>query len=287
MEDTNNPHEFGSQPCWKCKIAYYCSPALLQGFEFEATLIMNSAIFNLVEAMPVLPGPCQLLKWRSLRKHEVVEEYFDLLFSEADVETGVTRHHTREIRGPYLESNVIETGVTRHHTREIRGPYLESNVILKSRSLKRNTKMLSNPLRDSSEALRMSEEGRTTMTTNDSSFKGSMRITMSSAIPPPSDNQVQDNTFKLTEFLRLHLRLAEDRILSFATVFCSGYGTKWIPGATFYYEPEVTFDMLLKQRRRWINGTAASFLYFFTSSRAELRTSGGFFDSHKTGKRCV
>ena len=265
MEDTNNPHEFGSQPCWKCKIAYYCSPALLQGFEFEATLIMNSAIFNLVEAMPVLPGPCQLLKWRSLRRHEVVEEYFDLLFSEADVETGVTRHHTREIRGPYLESNVI----------------------LKSRSLKRNTKMLSNPLRESSEALRMSEEGRTTMTTNDSSFKGSMRITMSSAIPPPSDNQVQDTTFKLTEFLRLHLRLAEDRILSFATVFCSGYGTKWIPGATFYYEPEVTFDMLLKQRRRWINGTAASFLYFFTSSRAELRTSGGFFDSHKTGKRCV
>ena len=51
-----------------------------------------------------------------------------------------------------------------------------------------------------------------------------------------------------TEFLRVNMRLAEDRVLSFVTVFSTGFGTKWIPGATFYYEPEVTFGSLLTQR---------------------------------------
>lgn len=43
--------------------------------------------------------------------------------------------------------------------------------------------------------------------------------------------------------------------------------TMALQGATFYYEPEVTFSSLLTQRRRWINGTVASFMYFFSSSR--------------------
>eukprot|EP01031_Cornospumella_fuschlensis_P047466 gene47466-58145_t len=37
------------RPCWKCYATFFLSPCPLQGFEFEATLIMNSAMFNLVE----------------------------------------------------------------------------------------------------------------------------------------------------------------------------------------------------------------------------------------------
>jgi hypothetical protein len=59
-----------------------------------------------------------------------------------------------------------------------------------------------------------------------------------------------------TEFLRVNMRLAEDRVLSFVTVFSTGFGTKWIPGATFYYEPEVTFQTLLTQR---YGSTSSSF----------------------------
>jgi cellulose synthase/poly-beta-1,6-N-acetylglucosamine synthase-like glycosyltransferase len=55
------------------------------------------------------------------------------------------------------------------------------------------------------------------------------------------------------------------------------------PGATFYYQPEVLWSTLLTQRRRWINGTFASFLFFFIS-RAKQRVHGGFFDQHKVGK---
>jgi hypothetical protein len=68
------------RPCWKCYATYYMSPCPLQGFEFEATLIMNSAMFNLVEALPVMPGPCQLLNWQKMKEFRVVEEYFNLLF---------------------------------------------------------------------------------------------------------------------------------------------------------------------------------------------------------------
>lgn len=87
-----------------------------------------------------------------------------------------------------------------------------------------------------------------------------------------------------TEFLRVNMRLAEDRILSFVCVFSTGYGTKWIPGATFFYQPEIRWETLLTQRRRWLNGTFASFLFFFNSQRARSRIDGGMFDMHKAGK---
>ena len=80
------------------------------------------------------------------------------------------------------------------------------------------------------------------------------------------------------------MRLAEDRILSFVSVFSTGYGTKWIPGATFYYQPEVQWNTLLTQRRRWLNGTFASFVFFFRSNRARSKINGGMFDQSKGSK---
>ena len=64
------------------------------------------------------------------------------------------------------------------------------------------------------------------------------------------------NSIKLTsaEFMRVNMRLAEDRILSFVAVFSTGYGTKWNTKATFFYKPEVRWESLLTQRRRWLNG---------------------------------
>jgi hypothetical protein len=40
----------------------------------------------------------------------------------------------------------------------------------------------------------------------------------------------QFGKISFTEFLRVNMRLAEDRILSFVSVFSTGYGTKWVPG---------------------------------------------------------
>ena len=86
-----------SDACYRCWLSYLLSSAPVQGFEFEATMILNSAPFNIVEAMPVLPGPCQLLKWEVLRKHRVIDTYFKMLVS---TETR-NQHYTKdfEVRG--------------------------------------------------------------------------------------------------------------------------------------------------------------------------------------------
>ena len=85
---------------------------------------------------------------------------------------------------------------------------------------------------------------------------------------------------KLTfiEFTRVNMRLAEDRILSFLSVFATGRGTRWTRGATFYYVPEVQWCTLLTQRRRWLNGTFCSIIFFLNSPRAFARIRGALFD---------
>jgi cellulose synthase/poly-beta-1,6-N-acetylglucosamine synthase-like glycosyltransferase len=196
------------KPCWKCWATYVLSPCPLQGFEFEATLILNSAMFNLVEALPVMPGPCQLLNWQKMKEFKVVDEYFNLLF-EGEAQKKLPQLH---------------------------------------KSLKR------------------------------------MKSSKMEVIK--NDELATDDGGKVSfaEFLRVNMRLAEDRILSFVCVFSTGFGTKWVPGATFYYQPEVQWTTLLTQRRRWLNGTFASFLFFFVSQRARARVNGGLFDQHKAGK---
>jgi cellulose synthase/poly-beta-1,6-N-acetylglucosamine synthase-like glycosyltransferase len=59
------------------------------------------------------------------------------------------------------------------------------------------------------------------------------------------------------------LLLAEDRILSYAAVLKTEkrYHTKYEPNACFYFEAETDPTTLLQQRRRWINGTLAGYLW--------------------------
>ena len=49
---------------------WWISPAPLQGFEFEATFLLSAAMFTMAGALPVLPGPCQLLWWTHINKLE-------------------------------------------------------------------------------------------------------------------------------------------------------------------------------------------------------------------------
>lgn len=75
--------------------------------------------------------------------------------------------------------------------------------------------------------------------------------------------------------LLANLKIAEDRIPSLFAVFFTeemrrkwmeegdadvkienvGFKTHWVRNAVFYYEPELTLESLVKQRRRWLNGT--------------------------------
>ena len=64
-----------------------------------------------------------------------------------------------------------------------------------------------------------------------------------------SDIKLVAKKLTFIEFTRVNMRLAEDRILSFLSVFATGRGTRWTRGATFYYVPEVQWCTLLTQRR--------------------------------------
>ena len=71
-----------------------------------------------------------------------------------------------------------------------------------------------------------------------------------------------------TTIMEGNLILAEDRILS-ATCVLSAFAkhrsfyTSWVQDAIFYFEAETVFAILIKQRRRWINGTFFGYLWLY------------------------
>jgi hypothetical protein len=270
----------------------------------------------------------------------VIEEYFDLLFNEDTVTTGIRRTHRRRLPESIMESSMVKriavptypftkapsVAVTaqqrktqqqqgRRQSRESRSPL---RTALLDASEAECAPSSSSPFADTTLTGSNHEDpplATTTTTTITDPFQshsdhdaslaekafgdfnsflggggggggggavgggeedGNLQI-MSAVAAKPKGPDAPALTF--TEFLRVNMRLAEDRVLSFVLVFCTGFGTKWVPGATFYYSPEVSFQTLLTQRRRWINGTVASYFYFFTSQRARLRVQGGFFVS--------
>lgn len=68
-------------------------------------------------------------------------------------------------------------------------------------------------------------------------------------------------------------RLAEDRILSFLVTAMTDMRTHWVNGTCFYYDPMRTISSLLKQRRRWINGTVVINIWLL-SGLAGSRVTG-------------
>jgi len=151
-------------------IFWWISPAPLQGFEFESTFLLSTAMFNLLGALAVLPGPCQLLWWDHLETNKKTDYgVLDLYFK-------------------HLNMNINNSGI------------------------------------------------------------------------------IKTNTL-----------LAEDRVLSFAMVLrTNNIKTVWVNGAKFSYEPILTWVKLLGQRRRWINGTVATYLYYLFDQKGkdELIMSG-------------
>jgi len=73
------------------------------------------------------------------------------------------------------------------------------------------------------------------------------------------------NETSLTESV---LKLAEDRILSATAVISEenqklGLYTTWLNSAIFYFEAETDSELLIKQRRRWSNGSFAGYKWLY------------------------
>lgn len=147
-------------------IYWWFSPAPLQGFEFESSFLLHTSMFNIAGALPVLPGPCQMLWWDHLQK---------------------------------------------------------SN--------------------------------------NGLSDNGVLDIYF---------NHIKDSVNDSTNIIKINTVLAEDRILSFAMILRTfELKTVWVNKASFSYEPMMTWVKLLGQRRRWINGTISTFLYYLYDEKGK------------------
>lgn len=86
-----------------------------------------------------------------------------------------------------------------------------------------------------------------------------------------------------TDVLKENGRIGEDRMFSNFLVYCSGYGTRIVTDAIFYYEPMMTWTEYLVQRRRWINGATAATLYFFSHESARMRIEATTFTGAEKG----
>ena len=84
-------------------LRWWCSPAPLQGFEFEATFILNTALFNLVGALPVLPGPCQVLRWSDFA-HTVAPSYMESMHADREKDDMIV------VQTRLAEDRVMSTG---------------------------------------------------------------------------------------------------------------------------------------------------------------------------------
>ena len=62
----------------------------------------------------------------------------------------------------------------------------------------------------------------------------------------------------------------EDRILSLCMLFRTyKLKTICISKSTFSYEPMMTWTNLLNQRKRWINGTISTYIYYLMTKQGE------------------
>jgi hypothetical protein len=274
-------HELLSAPCWKCWTTFLLSPCPLQGIEFEGSVTISLAMFNLVEALPVMPGPCQLMHWQKMKEYNVVDEYFNLLF-EGENEKKVLPPLPPSLKPMRLPSD-LEKLLKKMEEGTLTPPRPATGALACS------TSSLSLDLSDSPKTeMKGSASFLKSFSSGNLSLYNMLNNTISS--PTGKTHEMKDDidkskaTLTFAEFLRVNMRLAEDRILTFVSIFSTGHGTKWVLGSTFYYQPEIQWNSLLTQRRRWTNGTFAGFLFSFVSPRARARIHGGMFDPHKPGK---
>mmetsp|Transcript_85050 Transcript_85050/g.214300 ORF Transcript_85050/g.214300 Transcript_85050/m.214300 type:complete len:462 (-) Transcript_85050:564-1949(-) len=73
--------------------------------------------------------------------------------------------------------------------------------------------------------------------------------------------------------------LAEDRVLTYAALYLSEGGpwnVRWEKTAVFYFQSEQSLQTLVAQRRRWLNGTVAGYIYVLNQLGTRFRPGSGF-----------
>lgn len=299
-----------SDVCWRCWVTYIFSPAPLQGFEFEATMVLNSAPYNIVEAMPVLPGPCQMFKWEVMDRFNVVDKYFELLVSDDAVYEYYEPKYTLGTPDPAaLHVSAPSRPLSNYPlvSRPENYTFMQDSEALSRSSSFTSTNssasrlgVIVNTLHSQGLDNVVANDGKNNPDVDDREI-GVLALDREETVRTNALHHEHGDKNARKTLRKANMRLAEDRVLSFVVVFATGMGTKWVSGATFQYEPEIEFVKLLEQRlvtklrcytilytirrRRWINGTTACLFFNQFSPEARLIVDGGTVD--RSSKRLV
>ena len=70
-----------------------------------------------------------------------------------------------------------------------------------------------------------------------------------------------------------NLRIAEDRILSYSVILRGQeeYNMIFVPQSVFYFEAELDLQKFMLQRRRWINGSVAGYIYLLYTNIEHIK----------------
>jgi len=211
---------------------------LVQMADYEGSYATYTGAFSLIGCLPVLPGPCVMVRFSALHK----SRSFRFKDPLEDVILGKRSIVPEPLLEPTNDSEIVTPrGGTEYEQINLYEPYDGS----------------SNP----SEPSEISDSYDV-----DANY---VNIPLSEAVP--TRETVLEHFDKLvgtgpgeTNMTIENVKLAEDRIPSYSLVTHGEKGayTTWVDGAVFKFQAETSFESFVKQRRRWLNG--AMFCYIWT-----------------------
>lgn len=219
---------------------------LVQSFDYESSYAYSTGTFSLIGMLPVLPGPCCMMRFSALtmqRSFRTVDPLNDLIEGRQLItntsfdETNAEEEHDVE------QVSIVKNG---EPVSPIKPPLSARNSLADIDLTEINL---------SSGNVSMNDTANNNI--NIETFRPIQQsawehFSLVVATPPTQTNLVVEN-----------LKLAEDRIPSYAIVLFGDHRayTTWVDGAVFYFQAETDLRTFSAQRRRWTNGALFAYVY--------------------------
>jgi len=240
---------------------------LVQMADYEGSYAIYTGAFSLVGCLPVLPGPCVMLRYSALkqsRSFSVKDPLEDVLLGNYTI--NIDRNNEEKNNNNDKDKDKDKEDNDEKNNKD------NDKIINNNENNDTNNNDI---IYDS-----MMESYDTTSNPSipsDHSDEADNCDVEATYIDLPLCEAVPTRETALEHFDKLvgtgpsetsmtieNVKLAEDRIPSYAVVShgIKGSYTTWVDGAVFKFQAETSFESFVKQRRRWLNG--AMFCYIWT-----------------------
>ena len=247
-----------------------------QCFDYEACLSSFNMPFSYAGMLPVMPGPCGLYNFHTLSNHAQTKK-FPQIPSKTQLNSAEnSKEMDRSMTKSVSNVNIVQMPMTANKVEVKKAPMRSFHynktpqgqivVVKQEIAVPAQVPVLIQEHKD--DVKEKKEEKKEEFVTIDISQK-----------EEPTDKKKKEESAieYYTEAVKKNpeevgmveasLMLAEDRILSYGSVIKAQKRarTAYVPDAVFYFEAETRPVQLLQQRRRWINGTVAGYIWLLSN----------------------